>query len=149
MICTKCGAPVPAGMSKCPYCGAENSAAGPRRGAEEETSFAAVDEAEFPADDDGKTEFAGDAWASATEEEEKTEFAPQGAAVPPQGVFVPGAGSVPQGVKAAPAKKAPKAKKAQKTPKAGKKASESGHNNALRIVLLVVLAVLIVLLILR
>ena len=107
MICSKCGAPIPAGMTKCPYCGAENSAAGPRRGAEEETSFAAVDDGEFPAEDDVKTEFAGNAWAPAADDDEKTEFAPQGAAAPQMGFEIPASRPGQE----TPAKKAPKAKK--------------------------------------
>lgn len=124
MICSKCGAPIPGGMTRCPYCGAENAAAAPRRVAEDETAFADVDEGEFPADDDGKTEFAGDVWASRSEEDDKTEFAP------------------PQPMPAAPPK-------ADKAPKKVKPAKEGGPNNVLRLVLVAVLVVLIILLILR
>ena len=123
MICSKCGAPIPGGMTKCPYCGAENAAA-PRRVSEDETAFADVDEGEFPADDDGKTEFAGDAWAPRSEEDDKTEFAP------------------PQPMPAA-------SPKAAKAPKKARPAKEGGPNNVLRLVLVAVLVVLIILLILR
>ena len=141
MICSKCGAPIPGGMTKCPYCGAENAAAAPRRVAEDETAFADVDEGEFPADDDGKTEFAGDAWAPRSEEDDKTEFAPP----QPMPAASPKAAKAPK--KARPAK-APKAAKAPRQKKE-KPAKEGGPNNVLRLVLVAVLVVLIILLILR
>ncbi len=140
MICSKCGAPIPGGMTKCPYCGAENAAA-PRRVSEDETAFADVDEGEFPADDDGKTEFAGDAWAPRSEEDDKTEFAPP----QPMPAASPKAAKAPK--KARPAK-APKAAKAPRQKKE-KPAKEGGPNNVLRLVLVAVLVVLIILLILR
>lgn len=140
MICSKCGAPIPGGMTKCPYCGAENAAA-PRRVSEDETAFADVDEGEFPADDDGKTEFAGDAWAPRSEEDDKTEFAPP----QPMPAASPKASKAPK--KARPAK-APKAAKAPRQKKE-KPAKEGGPNNVLRLVLVAVLVVLIILLILR
>lgn len=141
MICSKCGAPIPGGMTRCPYCGAENAAAAPRRVAEDETAFADVDEGEFPADDDGKTEFAGDVWASRSEEDDKTEFAPP----QPMPAAPPKAAKAPK--KARPAK-APKAAKAPRQKKE-KPAKEGGPNNVLRLVLVAVLVVLIILLILR
>lgn len=127
-------------MTKCPYCGAENAAA-PRRVSEDETAFADVDEGEFPADDDGKTEFAGDAWAPRSEEDDKTEFAPP----QPMPAASPKAAKAPK--KARPAK-APKAAKAPRQKKE-KPAKEGGPNNVLRLVLVAVLVVLIILLILR
>lgn len=141
MICSKCGAPIPGGMTRCPYCGAENAAAAPRRVSEDETAFADVDEGEFPADDDGKTEFAGDVWASRSEEDDKTEFAPP----QPMPAASPKAAKAPK--KARPAK-APKAAKAPRQKKE-KPAKEGGPNNVLRLVLVAVLVVLIILLILR
>lgn len=127
-------------MTKCPYCGAENAAA-PRRVSEDETAFADVDEGEFPADDDGKTEFAGDAWAPRSEEDDKTEFVPP----QPMPAASPKAAKAPK--KARPAK-APKAAKAPRQKKE-KPAKEGGPNNVLRLVLVAVLVVLIILLILR
>lgn len=144
MICSKCGAPIPGGMTRCPYCGAENAAAAPRRVAEDETAFADVDEGEFPADDDGKTEFAGDVWASRSEEDDKTEFAPP----QPMPAAPPKAAKAPKKVKPAKAPKAPKAAKAPRQKKE-KPAKEGGPNNVLRLVLVAVLVVLIILLILR
>lgn len=149
MICNKCGAPIPGGMTVCPYCGASTTAA-PRQDPMEETSFAEVDEHEFPAEDAEATEFVQGGEMPAAQpaaQEEETAFAQPGAdfAVPTRSAH-----KTPAGPKAAKSGKRKNGQKKQK--KAQKKAARSkteGPNQALRVLLLAVLAVLIVLLILR
>lgn len=147
MICSKCGAPVPAGMSACPYCGAKCGAAPRRQAVDEETSFAEVDEEEFSAREDDKTEFAGNAWTPAPPAEEETEYVQQ----PPVQTLRRGAGNGAPKAPAGRRKKVRKEKqrKPQKAKKQPEQNRETGHNNVLRIVLVAVLAVLIVLLVLR
>lgn len=151
MICTKCGAPIPAGMHACPYCGAPSPAAsGSRQPLDEETSFAEVDEGEFRSREDDKTEFAADGWRAAAPAAEETEYVQEPA---PQPVRRPAPRKKAAAPKAAPRReKRPRKEKQPKPPKQKKQKPEAdgaGHNSALRIVLAVVLAVLIVLLILR
>lgn len=137
MICTKCGAPIPAGMEKCPYCGATNKAAGPGPMAGDETVFAGGRETEFAGQSFGKTEFAPRPGKTVDNGEDRTELA----------------GSWPE---AAPLKQ-PRRTKEPKRVKAGhkvkqaakKKAGKTGHNNLLRFALLGILVVLIILLLLR
>lgn len=146
MICSKCGAPIPAGMTRCPYCGAENTPMRRQRASDEETAFADVDEGEFPAEEDVKTEFAGGVWEekSPADEEEKTEFAGE-RSVPPAASRNRIGRKPEQPARAAKAAKPPKAAKQKKN----KPAKAGGSNNILRLVLVAILIVLIILLILR
>lgn len=147
MICRKCGAPIPAGSTTCPYCGTSHTAVSRKNGVDEETTFAETDPEEFFSDAEDATEYAPVGTASpAPLPEEETDFAPS--------PTVPTAGAPrPTAETAAPLRKTKKEKKQRtkrKNDKKGRARQDSGGpNQALRLVLLAVLAVLIVLLILR
>lgn len=137
MICSKCGAPLPPGVSACPYCGAAVAGnAAPMQG--EETAFAPASGDEYTAAmPQEPTEFAGGTGAyTAVAADEETEFA--GAA---PGYY----GAAPEPAAApAPTRKGKKKEPGPKKQKpAGKKVP------VLRVVLIIILVLLIVVLVAR
>lgn len=134
MICSKCGAPLPPGVSACPYCGAAvtGNAAVPMQG--EETAFGPANGDEYAAAmPQEPTEFAGGMEAAApVPDDEETEFA--GAA--------PGYGAAPAPFTAAPPAPARKGKGKQPKPKKQKPAGKKAP--VLRIILIIILVLLIV-----
>lgn len=140
MICTKCGAPVPPGMSACPYCGAaQKSAPSVSSFNEEATDFAEV-ETRRPVSEEEATDFAEPLPRQRQmPDSDETEYAP--------------VQEMP--VREAPAHKAAHGQKKNQKAQAAKKAAKkktggtTGRQWPLRIVLLVILAVLVVLLFLQ
>lgn len=143
MICTKCGAPLPMGMTVCPYCG-ENAPAEERsNNFDEETVFAGADSrSAFDVPED-RTEFVapGRNGQGAPGAEDETEFA--GAPLsPPQAIPLQ-----PQ-----PPRSAAKGGTSRREKKRRQKKSQtqkSGASKLLRLALIAVFLVLITVLLLR
>ncbi len=133
MICQKCGAPLPPGVSACPYCGAAAAlnAVAPRP--DEATAFSGRDDSVFAAPPEEATEFAGGAVAGVpAPDDAETEFA---GAVP--GDYGAARAQAPAKIPTPARQKKGRKPKKQKT--AGKKVP------VLHIVLIAVLVLLIVL----
>lgn len=145
MICPKCGAPVSANMTQCPYCGGQLGRPVVSHTEEETQMASASQEACYATAPSDQTEFAGNSMPLESPQTQTESLAwMHHSATPAPASQSP---EVPQ--KTPKKAKDPKAAKAKKSKRPKKSGEETEPNNTLRIVLLVILAVLIVVLILR
>lgn len=133
MICTRCGAPIPTGMTDCPCCGTKAASPAKNQFFEEETIFDGDNADEFCMDSDEKTEFADGGWAVQDAMAEETEFAQSPESRPTLAMTFP----------------APKKRPERKQGRKAQKTRKEKKNTKLQAMLLIVLATLIAYLLLR
>lgn len=141
MICNKCGAPIPAGITVCPYCGAQVGIHTVQSELEEKTAFAPTPYEEIPVMPEESTEYAeiSDSFTGPAVSEE-TVYATPGNFTPYTSSQTPPTTS-PHTNKVEGENKAGKRRRAgrKKVPGHGKKA-----NTLLRVILLTILVVLLI-----